>query len=111
MSCERWSARCYRIPQLMGGLRVRFRASTAGRSTQQSFGKVLLLKAEIGGVVVLHHVALCLDAHLVSILRLRFAPGGDEVVVANDLYPDESRSEEHTSELQSLAYLVCRLLL
>src|SRR5687767_15929182 len=26
-------------------------------------------------------------------------------------YPAESRSEEHTSELQSLAYLVCRLLL
>src|SRR2546425_9433863 len=25
--------------------------------------------------------------------------------------PSESRSEEHTSELQSLAYLVCRLLL
>src|SRR5687767_15481693 len=25
--------------------------------------------------------------------------------------PTESRSEEHTSELQSLAYLVCRLLL
>src|SRR2546425_1663197 len=25
--------------------------------------------------------------------------------------PDEDRSEEHTSELQSLAYLVCRLLL
>src|SRR2546425_3469993 len=25
--------------------------------------------------------------------------------------PDEARSEEHTSELQSLAYLVCRLLL
>src|SRR6266404_9285118 len=27
------------------------------------------------------------------------------------LSPDEVRSEEHTSELQSLAYLVCRLLL
>src|SRR2546425_5894244 len=27
------------------------------------------------------------------------------------LGPDEARSEEHTSELQSLAYLVCRLLL
>src|SRR5205823_14750029 len=26
-------------------------------------------------------------------------------------YPGVSRSEEHTSELQSLAYLVCRLLL
>src|SRR5205823_14549703 len=25
-------------------------------------------------------------------------------------FPDELRSEEHTSELQSLAYLVCRLL-
>src|SRR5687767_15472765 len=25
--------------------------------------------------------------------------------------PDDARSEEHTSELQSLAYLVCRLLL
>src|SRR2546425_6729102 len=27
------------------------------------------------------------------------------------LYEDGKRSEEHTSELQSLAYLVCRLLL
>src|SRR6266404_7275279 len=26
-------------------------------------------------------------------------------------WPDQGRSEEHTSELQSLAYLVCRLLL
>src|SRR2546425_1461015 len=28
-----------------------------------------------------------------------------------DTGPDRKRSEEHTSELQSLAYLVCRLLL
>src|SRR2546425_7422139 len=28
-----------------------------------------------------------------------------------DLWPIFARSEEHTSELQSLAYLVCRLLL
>src|SRR2546425_4648484 len=27
------------------------------------------------------------------------------------IYRDRARSEEHTSELQSLAYLVCRLLL
>src|SRR5205823_9775520 len=33
-------------------------------------------------------------------------PGGQRVSIT-----DESRSEEHTSELQSLAYLVCRLLL
>src|SRR2546425_9043279 len=29
----------------------------------------------------------------------------------NGMLPRENRSEEHTSELQSLAYLVCRLLL
>src|SRR2546423_8386983 len=30
---------------------------------------------------------------------------------ASSMRPGTSRSEEHTSELQSLAYLVCRLLL
>src|SRR5229473_6521617 len=30
---------------------------------------------------------------------------------AHHVEPEEKRSEEHTSELQSLAYLVCRLLL
>src|SRR2546425_8961144 len=30
---------------------------------------------------------------------------------SRELYVDAKRSEEHTSELQSLAYLVCRLLL
>src|SRR2546425_2792257 len=34
-------------------------------------------------------------------------PLGDQ----RQLPPDQRRSEEHTSELQSLAYLVCRLLL
>src|SRR2546425_8054175 len=37
--------------------------------------------------------------------RLHFDRHGDRVLVVLD------RSEEHTSELQSLAYLVCRLLL
>src|SRR6266545_7911416 len=32
-------------------------------------------------------------------------------VAPDDERSDEDRSEEHTSELQSLAYLVCRLLL
>src|SRR5256885_11700772 len=30
---------------------------------------------------------------------------------ANDLFPDQARSEEHTPELQSPCNLVCRLLL
>src|SRR2546425_8232068 len=36
--------------------------------------------------------------------------GGSRVEVADGIHAVE-RSEEHTSELQSLAYLVCRLLL
>src|SRR5687767_15695360 len=37
--------------------------------------------------------------------------GGLPVTVAGPLIELTRRSEEHTSELQSLAYLVCRLLL
>src|SRR2546425_5883964 len=56
---------------------------------------------------------------LVSAIRLAHVAGplGVEVVLAllifllgQRAFPD-LRSEEHTSELQSLAYLVCRLLL
>src|SRR2546425_8490897 len=43
-----------------------------------------------------------------GVLWLRHDP--DEVVLGERLQLDP-RSEEHTSELQSLAYLVCRLLL
>src|SRR2546425_6825171 len=38
-------------------------------------------------------------------------PAGDLGVVARWIPMIPTRSEEHTSELQSLAYLVCRLLL
>src|SRR2546423_9741609 len=51
-------------------------------------------------------------------MRTTTASRGDEVQASRDLFPilpsvrpPVSRSEEHTSELQSLAYLVCRLLL
>src|SRR5262245_64354208 len=39
------------------------------------------------------------------------APGPEQQVIARDLSRRLSRSEEHTSELQSLRHLVCRLLL
>src|SRR3712207_8408398 len=43
--------------------------------------------------------------------RARGCAGGDaDVVLAVEL-PGQPRSEEHTSELQSRQYLVCRLLL
>src|SRR2546425_1345210 len=41
--------------------------------------------------------------------RQRRTGEGDSLVAASR--PSQHRSEEHTSELQSLAYLVCRLLL
>src|SRR2546425_9610742 len=44
------------------------------------------------------------------VLVLRVAGGRRDTVFTN-LSPRGLRSEEHTSELQSLAYLVCRLLL
>src|SRR2546425_3766026 len=36
---------------------------------------------------------------------------GAKGLIRGDYFPRWTRSEEHTSELQSLAYLVCRLLL
>src|SRR3712207_8161881 len=58
-------------------------------------------------------------------VRGRVSPGGATVLVGGrdvpvedgafattvDLRPGQNRSEEHTSELQSRQYLVCRLLL
>src|SRR3712207_7561480 len=40
-----------------------------------------------------------------------FSPDSAAVQVAAEAYHREPRSEEHTSELQSRQYLVCRLLL
>src|SRR5687767_15642150 len=55
----------------------------------------------------------CLGLPAASIRRE--VQGTEAVPVAGHLAPAErvarARSEEHTSELQSLAYLVCRLLL
>src|SRR2546425_8441301 len=48
---------------------------------------------------------------LVDAGRLLDLPVYDHVIVGGDRYVSFARSEEHTSELQSLAYLVCRLLL
>src|SRR2546425_11803997 len=46
----------------------------------------------------------------VTFATLQDGSGRIQIYVSNDL-TGEKRSEEHTSELQSLAYLVCRLLL
>src|SRR2546425_4697279 len=54
------------------------------------------------------------DAGGVLVVRRERVPVGDEVetlVLGLEAQEVVERSEEHTSELQSLAYLVCRLLL
>src|SRR2546425_5764332 len=48
--------------------------------------------------------------HHVPATESRRCPG-TRVASRPPAYPFRTRSEEHTSELQSLAYLVCRLLL
>src|SRR5687767_15695523 len=51
----------------------------------------------------------------IGILFPTLKPGVERDIAMNSIAPvwdgNETRSEEHTSELQSLAYLVCRLLL
>src|SRR2546425_2678220 len=49
------------------------------------------------------------EARIAVSLVLNYEEGGEACVLHGDAHSE--RSEEHTSELQSLAYLVCRLLL
>src|SRR3712207_8948884 len=49
------------------------------------------------------------DPH--GLRRTRHVPDAAEGLLKLVLFPAQARSEEHTSELQSRQYLVCRLLL
>src|SRR3712207_8929128 len=61
----------------------------------------------------LAHVTICGDRPEDMEAQLAFMrdQGVDLVVTSGGLGPTADRSEEHTSELQSRQYLVCRLLL
>src|SRR5262249_61127623 len=56
-----------------------------------------------------HHVAVSLDDHEVAHLHAAEIADAPDIV-AREVH-EHDRSEEHTSELQSLTNLVCRLLL
>src|SRR3712207_9017774 len=77
-----------------------FRSWNIGSATKPFVAVVVLQLAEEG--------ALDLDAGIE-----RFLPDlpGAERITPRQLLQHTSRSEEHTSELQSRQYLVCRLLL
>src|SRR2546425_5729433 len=74
------------------------------------FPYTTLFRSTEGGLTVIQRVAICFAAGVVGALAV--------VLFSHVLFQlglsarlGVKRSEEHTSELQSLAYLVCRLLL
>src|SRR3989441_4989707 len=77
------------------------------------------VRASCRGAASMRRLGLLSGSPCDSRIQLFAAPStGDAASVSSRLEPvendhraDDERSEEHTSELQSLAYLVCRLLL
>ncbi len=53
-------------------------------------------------VAVLHHVVLALGAHLPGVLGALLAPGGHEIVVGDDLGPDEALLEIRVDDARRL---------
>src|SRR5262245_64358019 len=89
-------------------------------------------KAEMHYVAIRNDIIFALEPHFAGLARTGLTAVHDVVVVGDRFRPDEApfeigvdhasslrclgtlgdgRSEEHTSELQSLRHLVCRLLL
>src|SRR5262245_64489342 len=66
--------------------------------------KVLVLGAGVSGLVAAYELEKA--GYRCELIEARARPGGRSFTVRGG-----SRSEEHTSELQSLRHLVCRLLL
>src|SRR5216684_464275 len=69
----------------------------------------ILDERELAGIWGIESVRLANDFHALA-LGLPAVKQAD-LVTLNEGVPDPSRSEEHTSELQSRLHLVCRLLL
>src|SRR2546425_9393139 len=74
------------------------------------FPYTTLFRSVIGGRVLSNALGKVYGPTTVAQVLERSQNAG-AVFVASKLGAPELRSEEHTSELQSLAYLVCRLLL
>src|SRR2546425_7974296 len=73
------------------------------------FRSVLSTSLSMGGTMVQLRGPLSIS--LAATVLLAFAAGAQPGANASRTVAARERSEEHTSELQSLAYLVCRLLL
>src|SRR5205823_11689571 len=92
-------------------LLLRFHAQTAGSSltAQQPENNIVRVAIQALGAVL----GGCQSLHTNSLDEALALPTEDSALIAlrtQQIIAHETRSEEHTSELQSLAYLVCRLL-
>src|SRR2546425_8881064 len=74
------------------------------------FPYTTLFRSQRKGVEGEQHAHLAVPRHRSGFLRLVEIHQLDDAQVIEGAHQGQ-RSEEHTSELQSLAYLVCRLLL
>src|SRR2546423_9236973 len=79
----------------------------------RSCGTSLSAVAQLANRISLGEIdcAIAGGADSASDIPLSYSPALQRTVLAMGRAPYAERSEEHTSELQSLAYLVCRLLL
>src|SRR5687767_15295628 len=84
---------------------------TAQASAKAAEGQQAILE-----FILLNHPLDCPDCDKggecpLQDLTFRYGPGNTRMLFQKRTFDKPIRSEEHTSELQSLAYLVCRLLL
>src|SRR3712207_6040897 len=100
-----------RLPHLLLTLALEQRATTLRYAGQETFDgrphEVVIFAAANG---VLTNLFFDAKTHLLSKYEFMVQDGVDGDAVQETIFPSY-RSEEHTSELQSRQYLVCRLLL
>src|SRR2546425_63049 len=79
------------------------------------FPYTTLFRSPRKGIPAMSHPVKRPRPRRVAVFRLRVKPEGAKALEVSqnpgNTQGEAKRSEEHTSELQSLAYLVCRLLL
>src|SRR3712207_8366773 len=82
----------------------------SGEALHQYHRNLYLARLDRLGVEIRHHTELAADRDQL-LLRHVFSGRATPLPAAPTLVLAHGRSEEHTSELQSRQYLVCRLLL
>src|SRR5205814_10718983 len=75
------------------------------------WGRPELMMCELGFCCQVHKLPKVYNVRLREEAFVRLRSGGGEGIINQNTPPGQTRSEEHTSELQSLRHIVCRLLL